>query len=94
MRRRNGSPLEGWDPRAVVLRFVISAAFGFMLALAILATLWLFWYSRRFTALLWGLLAGVPLVCGIVGVFWFEPLIDWLRTTVEDVLTHPWGRPP
>ncbi len=87
--------MEGWGPGAVLLRFFLSALFGLMLGVVLLAGIWFYfslWRGGEVTGLLWALLIGLPLLSGVLGIFWFEQVIDTLREGVEGAFSHRWDR--
>ncbi|MGD2174896.1 MAG: hypothetical protein PVJ27_05795 [Candidatus Brocadiaceae bacterium] len=89
-RYRDDDPLSGRGPKAAVARFLLSAFFGFLLGLLLLLTAhWFFWHGRLGTLACY-LLIVLPLVCGVVGVFWFEQVTGSLRGFIETMLS--WTR--
>jgi hypothetical protein len=95
MARRAYDPLAGWGVGAVLLRFLLSAFFGFVLGLVLaLASHWLVWGGRGAATLLWCLLVALPLTAGVAGVFWFEDVVDGLRQFVEAVCSRWWWLHP
>ncbi len=91
MGRRAYDPLAGWGVGAVLLRFVLSAFFGFLLGVVLaLATYWLLWHWPAAATLLWCLLVGLPVAAGVAGVFWFEDVVDGLRQFIEALCRRWW----
>ncbi|MBM4034734.1 MAG: hypothetical protein FJ291_23565 [Planctomycetes bacterium] len=82
MGRKRRDPLAG--PLGAVLKFFFSALFGCLISLAIAGLfywcglgLW-FWQSR-WVHILWI----IPLAWGLLGILWFDQMLDWAREILE-----------
>jgi fatty acid desaturase len=81
----NLGPLSGYGAAACLARFILSAVFGFALALLVLA-LW-GWAGATGAGtngpLVAILLVGAPVAWGLIGIFYLRPMLDLARTLVE-----------
>jgi len=79
-----GDPLRG--PGGAVVKFFFAALFGGMLVLPIYFVVLLaqieFFMNIRLFHLLWI----VPLVWGVLGIFWYERMLDLARDIIEAFL--------
>ena len=78
-------PLSG--PLGTVTKFIVAALFGGLVSLLLLAVSlgWLgmdFLLERPWIHIFWI----IPLAWGILGVVWFEPMLDAARHIVEGTL--------
>jgi hypothetical protein len=88
MARRAYDPLAGWGVGAVLLRFLLSAFFGLLLGLLVVAMGAYLWDDLEALVLLACLLVVLPLGAGVAGVFWFDRVVDGLRETIEEAFRH------
>ena len=72
--RLNKFPPEGFA--GGVIKFLLAGLFGLFVtvALCLVALYWLFWDELWHPWTL-AILIGLPLVWGVLGIFWFEPVI-------------------
>ena len=80
-------PLSGYGPGACIAKFVGAFVFGlFVDAVIIGCLMWFTPYSSASLFPSWtsGILVAVPLVWGILGIFFFDRMLDLARHIFED----------
>lgn len=84
MKGKNPYPWEGWSAGAIVLRFLMALLFGLFVDVVVAAAVW-YWFwddTASFTCIL-VVLAALPVVWGVLGIFFFEKMIDIATEVVE-----------
>ncbi|GEM_PF-3321385 len=84
MTDRPSSPIDGYTPGRIAMRFAVGAFFGLFIDFSLLAT---GYYGPDFELMaskwFWLLMAAAPVLCGLVGVFFLRKLLAFVRDWFE-----------
>ena len=81
MKSTDQDPFRG--PGWAIAKFFGAALFGGFISFIVFALI--FWINPNALSLLWHILWIIPVVWGILGIFWYDKMLDIARRIVEGI---------